>query len=327
MGLTKGTSKISVIENWIEDFLQFQRIDRGASDHTIEAYQTDLHQFTQWVQKNHPQASPQVWIEAQWVQSFLNHLHTLNQKSSSLARKSSCLKQFFKFCCLEKGLEKNPTENLHHPIQPKRLPRFLSLDQVNQLLDAVNLGLPYASIHNGQNGQKSQKGDCLRARDKAMTYLLYATGLRISELLSLTAHQIDLSMSYLKIKGKGDKERITPFAPIAGEAVRVYMEDYRPLLKPVSDLIFLNHHGLGLSRQAFWKTLKSLALLAEIPDTLSPHVLRHSFATHLLQSGMNLRSLQMLLGHSDLSTTQIYTHITPEALKMAHKRYHPRGED
>jgi integrase/recombinase XerD len=160
-----------------------------------------------------------------------------------------------------------------------------------------------------------------------MVYLLYATGLRVSELTQLDSHQVDLSMSYLRTRGKGNKERIVPFAPVAGEKLKDYQDHFRPQLKPETDLLFLNHRGFGMTRQAFWKVLKGLAMEAGLPDSLSPHVLRHSFATHLLQSGMNLRSLQMLLGHSDLSTTQIYTHITPEHLKEAHQQYHPRGED
>jgi integrase/recombinase XerD len=308
-----STSKTSILEDHIRAFLEYQKIDRGASDHTLQAYEVDLLQLVQFLPENMALEA----VENKQVQSFLNHLHRLNQKPASLARKSSCIKQFFKFCCLERGLQTNPTENLLSPLQEKRLPDFLSIEQVNALLDAVDQGLPYSA---------GIRGDCFRARDRAMTYLLYATGLRISELLSLTPHHLDLAQNYIKIKGKGDKERITPFAQVAGDRLRTYMNEFRPLMKPTTEQIFLNHHGKGLTRQAFWKTLKALATLAGIADTLSPHVLRHSFATHLLQSGMNLRSLQMLLGHSDLSTTQIYTHITPEHLKEAHRRFHPRGE-
>jgi integrase/recombinase XerD len=159
-----------------------------------------------------------------------------------------------------------------------------------------------------------------------MILLLYATGLRISELLALTTHSLDLAQEYLRVRGKGDKERIVPFASAAGTALRDYLEHHRPQLLPQSDHLFVNAAGTRLSRQAFWKTLQTLAKQAGISRSVSPHLLRHSFATHLLQAGMNLRSLQMLLGHSDLSTTQIYTHVSPEHLKQAQRRYHPRGE-
>jgi len=314
MELTKGTLKTKTIENLIEDFLQFQRIDRGAADHTIQAYRTDLHQFARWL----PESVDLERMDPEGIQAFLSYLYDLKQRSTSLARKTSTLKQFFKFCCREKGWVANPMEKIRSPHQSKRLPEFLTVDQVNALLKATHQGLPYP--HGNQ-------GDCLRARDRAMTYLLYATGLRISELLSLTSHQVDLTLSYVKIKGKGDRERIAPFADVAGDFVRTYVDVYRPHLQPLTEHLFLNHRGFVLSRQAFWKVLKSLASLADLPNSISPHILRHSFATHLLESGMNLRSLQMLLGHSDLSTTQIYTHISPEHLKVTHRKFHPRGED
>src|SRR6185312_13085227 len=169
----------------------------------------------------------------------------------------------------------------------------------------------------------------LHARDEAMVYLLYATGLRVSELVGLKVQSIEIEQGYLRVRGKGDKERITPFAPVAGEKLQVYLSKYRPLLaahsKERTELVFLTHMGKPISRVSFWKNLKTLALQAGISTSLSPHSLRHSFATHLLQSGMNLRSLQTLLGHADLSTTQIYTRVTPEHLKSVNRKFHPRG--
>ncbi len=211
---------------------------------------------------------------------------------------------------------KNPTDLLKSPKQPQCLPKFLTQEQVGSLLLITETGIPYRENHE----------KALHTRDRAMVYLLYATGLRVSELVGLTTHDLDLAMSYLRVKGKGEKERITPFAPVAGKHLALYLEEHRPRLHPATDHFFLNERGFALTRQAVWRILKSLALQAGISAPLSPHVLRHSFATHLLQSGMNLRSLQMLLGHSDLSTTQIYTHVTPEHLKAAHRKYHPRGE-
>lgn len=301
----------STLKQDFEAFLQARRIDHGAADKTIEAYQRDLLQFLDWSKAEKAEA-----LELADLNEFLSHLHQQKQKPASIARKVSVLRQFFKFCCLERGLKNNPAEQLTTPAQAKRLPKFLTHDQVSALLAAGDAGLPYAG----------ESGDALRARDRAMLYLLYATGLRVSELIGLATHDADLQLGYVRVKGKGDKERIVPFAPVAGEHLASYLSQYRPGLKPATPHLFVGQRGFSLTRQAFWKTLKSLALQAGIPLTLSPHLLRHSFATHLLQSGMNLRSLQMLLGHSDLSTTQIYAHVSPEHLKTAHRKFHPRGE-
>lgn len=303
----------SYLGYWIQSFLEASRIDRGASDRTIEAYKRDLGQFAESLPKG---LAPEK-IEASHLHDYIAKLHQEGQKPASIARKISALRQFFKFCCLEKRLHENPAENLEAPKQAKRLPKNLSNDEVTQLLAAADTGLTYSH---------AEVAEALKARDRAMVYILYATGLRISELTGLTPHEIDLEMSYLRVKGKGGKERIAPFATIAGDHLRTWIESHRAILKPATDHVFVNHRGLALTRQSVWKTLKELALLAGISTELSPHKLRHSFATHLLQSGMNLRSLQMLLGHSDLSTTQIYAHVTPEHLKSAHKKYHPRGE-
>jgi integrase/recombinase XerD len=304
----------------IADFIEALRIDRGASEKTVEAYRQDLHLFQTWL-------GEAVSVIVQDLQStdlhrYFAELSQQGQKATSIARKTSTLRQFFKFCCLEKGFEKNPAEDLKAPQQAKRLPKYLSNEQVKKLLDTVDHGLFY-------NVQEAEFV-ALQARDAAMVYLIYATGVRVSELVTLSLHQIDLQQSYVRVKGKGDKERIAPFAPIAGEKLATYLEKHRAYLavknKRPDQTVFLSHRGAPITRKAFWEILKRFASEAEIPSTLSPHVLRHSFATHLLQSGMNLRSLQMLLGHSDLSTTQIYTHIAPEHLKKSHKKYHPRGE-
>jgi len=308
-----------MIDGTIDAFLDSRRLDRGAADHTIQAYRRDLAQFNDWLKTNSPPEASSgglLSISATSLQGFLTHLHHLGQSPSSIARKTSALRQFFKFCCLEKGLRENPAEGLESPQQAKRLPRALSQEQVEALLRAAAQGLPYP-----------KGAETLRKRDEAMVLLMYATGLRVSELVGLTVHDLDLELNYARVKGKGGKERITPFAGVAGDAVRTYLVEHRPLLKPKTDHVFVNHRGFALTRQTFWHTLKELARQAGIDSEISPHLLRHSFATHLLQSGMNLRSLQLLLGHSDLATTQIYTHISPEHLKAAHKRYHPRGEE
>lgn len=317
MKSTSSTSTKNSTPPWVdsilEEFLQYQQIDEGSADHTVEAYRRDLLQFFQWI----PSSATLDSISEESIHDYLSDLHQREFKPTSMARKMSSLRQFFNFCCLEKNLKFNPTEGTQSPHLPQRLPKFLSLDQVNQLLLTVDEGLSYPTA----------LGESLKARDRAMIYLLYATGLRVSELTSLTHHQVDLSLGYLKIRGKGNHERIAPFAPIAGQYLHSYLESYRTrLIGPVeTQNLFLNHRGIQITRQGFWKILKKFAVRAGIDASLSPHVLRHSFATHLLTSGINLRSLQMLLGHSDLCTTQIYTHLTPEHLKTAHRKYHPRG--
>jgi len=326
----RNTSKSS-IRIAIDHFVQAQRIDCGASDHTLQAYRRDLIQLASWIESKMRSNDPRSEVRGDFsiqdgldlegiqpenLQEFLRFLSLNQVQPRSIARKTSAIRQFFKFCCLEKGMSLNPAEKLHNPTLCKRLPKFLTQPQVADLLLAADQGLPYPG----------QQGDSLRARDRAMIYLLYATGLRVSELMSLSLHQLDLASGYLKIRGKGDQERITPFASIAGDHLNHYLSQFRTLLHPAADFIFLNHRGYAMTRQAFWKILKALALQANLPLPLSPHILRHSFATHLLTSGMNLRTLQMLLGHADLETTQIYTHITPEHLMEAHKKFHPRGD-
>lgn len=308
------TSPRDPLKLCVEDFLESCRIDRGSSDRTVEAYRRDLDQFVKWI--GDPIALEEIAPER--LDAFLRELHSQGQQETSIARKASALRQLFKFCCLERGLTRNPAERLDAPSKPRRLPKALSAEQIDSLLRAATEGLPYA--------RNADARELLRLRDRAMILLLYATGLRVSELVGLTLNDLDLGEGYLRVKGKGEKQRIAPFAPVAGEQLKLYLEGSRPRLHPATDHLFLNHRGMALTRQAFWKILGALALQAGLPPGISPHKLRHSFATHLLQAGMNLRSLQLLLGHSDLATTQIYAHVTPGHLRSAHRKFHPRGE-
>lgn len=293
-------------------FFDSLRLDRGASELTLQAYRRDL---LQW--RNTLTESPKLsQVSAQDLAQYITALHRQGLKPASISRKVSALRQFFRFLCLEHDLEANPAEHLHPPKGARKLPRHLSLEEVSKLLDSADQGLPYLR----------DPEQALRLRDSAMVYLLYATGLRVSELCGLQLGQVDLDAGYLRVKGKGEKERIVPFAQAAGQRIQIWLQAGRPGLKPLTDHLFLNPRGLALSRQSFWKTLGQIAIQAGITTHLSPHGLRHSFATHLLQAGMSLRSVQMLLGHSDVSTTQIYTHLSPEHLKQAHKKFHPRGE-
>lgn len=304
----------------VEAFLDALQVDQGCSRHTLAAYGRDLRQLAAFLPQDSsgPNAGPEISaITPDQLEEFLARLSRQKQSARSISRKTSAIRQFFKFACLELGLRTNPAEKLQLPKIGRALPKFLTEKETEALLAALNPGLGY---------RDAKLAAALQARDRAMLVLLYATGLRVSELLSLTTHSIDLEQEYLRVKGKGEKERIVPFATAAGDELRAWLKESRGVLRPAGDPLFVNHQGRPLSRQSFWKILAELARNAGIRKTVSPHVLRHSFATHLLQAGMNLRSLQMLLGHSDLSTTQIYAHVTPEHLKDAHKRYHPRGE-
>lgn len=293
-------------------YLDSLKLDSGASSHTVAAYRRDLAQFGRKLGVDLEIAA----ITALHCEEHLADLAREGMEASSIARKTSALRRFFRFCCLELDLRVNPTEALETPEMRARLPRALTLEEVERLLEVAAVGLPYVE----------KIADALRTRDRTMVLLLYATGLRVSELVGLRLENLDLSGGYLRVHGKGGKERLVPFAPQAGEQLLRYLAQARTELRPEGDTVFLGARGTPLTRQSFWRILKELARAAGLPQTLSPHGLRHSFATHLLQSGMNLRSLQMLLGHSDLSTTQIYTHVTPEHLKQTHARYHPRGK-
>lgn len=337
----------------IERYLAALRIDRGASANTVEAYQRDLLQWRDWLESA---TSDLHTLGPDSVHRFLSHLHKQKIKgdqtikASSVGRKASALRQFFKFCCLELGLEINPTEQLQTPKLPRKLPKALSHEAVATLLAAVDKGLPYPGRPSERGTPEHEKEvEALRARDRAIIYLMYASGLRVSETVGLTTHRLQLGdqgrrsrpetvLNYVRVLGKGNKERIVPFAPIAAEYLHEYMEKHRPyLLRPhttegrprrptAGDTVFVSAAGAPLTRQSCWLLMKSFAHEARLTDTLSPHVLRHSFATHLLHSGMNLRSLQTLLGHSDLSTTQIYAAVTPEHLQEAYRLAHPRSK-
>ncbi|MEK6704419.1 MAG: site-specific tyrosine recombinase/integron integrase [Bdellovibrionota bacterium] len=311
----KDTSKYLI--DAISAFVESMRIDHGASDRTVESYRGDLLQFVVQFAAQFAADKPVDIndIGQKDIEDFLKRLHEQQQKPSTISRKISTLRQFFKFCSLEYNLEKNPAEKLPAPAQSKKLPRHLSSTEVESLLKAAETGLPYPS----------HARHALRARDRAMVFLLYATGLRVSELVGLCLKDVDITAGYLRASGKGRKERIVPFVQVAGLHIFEYIKSHRMALNPLTDHIFVSNKGCALTRQSFWKILKILAKQASIHQNVSPHLIRHSFATHLLQKGINIRSLQMLLGHSNLTTTEIYAHVTPEHLKETHRRCHPRG--
>lgn len=304
----------------VREFLNSRRVDAGASRLTIEAYARDLRALSLYLSGKQEAGIILNQIAERDLSGFLSSLRAAKHRATSIARRVSVLRQFFKFCVVEYRLSANPAELIESPKIPKRLPKALTQEQVQALIQASIQGLEYRE-------ESDAAREALRSRDRSMLLMLYATGLRVSELTGLLIGNIDTELGYLRVKGKGDKERIVPYAKLAGEALAEYLQN-RPTLKPTDEHLYSNaRDGAGLTRQSAWMILKKLAEMAGLGSRVTPHVLRHSFATHLLHAGMNLRSLQMLLGHSDLSTTQIYTGIAPEHLKEAHRKFHPRGED
>jgi integrase/recombinase XerD len=291
----------------LEQFVEHLVVERGLAPLTLEAYASDLAGLRAFL----PALGRERWDQVTLpdLQNFLDHLEGQGTGPRSRARKLSAVRQFYRFLLREGLAVNNPLEWLDSPKLPKGLPKVLGLEEVERLLAAPDPATP------------------LGQRDDAMLELLYATGLRVSELVGLTVPQIDLRRGVVRVQGKGSKERLVPMIFRAVEKVQLYLQHIRPVLLKgqKTQRLFLNRSGRGLSRQGFWKILKGYARQAELPPHLSPHTLRHSFATHLLWGGADLRALQLLLGHADISTTQIYTHLHTARLQEIHQQAHPRG--
>ena len=285
---------------WLHRFLAYLRIERGLSVNTLASYQHDLAAYFEHLGPTSVvQASPAD------VSAFLRFLYDRGLKPRSAARALAAVRGLYRFLLLEKATDKNPTSVVEAPRAFVALPHFLSVVEVDCLLAAPDLGDP------------------IGRRDRAMIEVLYATGLRVSELVNLRLDGINLEAGFVRCFGKGSKERVVPLGASARDAVKVYLESGRGLYS--SDLLFLTARGARIDRITFWKILKEYAAKAGIRKSISPHVLRHSFATHLLERGADLRAVQMMLGHVEISTTQIYTHVIQERLKEIHKTFHPRA--
>lgn len=290
----------------IEHFLDTLWQEYGLSENTVASYRLDLESFSQWL----PEESSFLTLDYADLQTFLGERLAKGYKSSSSARMLSCLRKFFRFLYIENYRQDDPTAVLSSPKKAVSLPKSLSEDQVQALLDTPNTLDP------------------IELRDKAMLELLYATGLRVTELTSLKLDNLSLRQGVVRVIGKGDKERLVPLGEEAGYWIAEFFQYARAQLLNYqqSDIVFPSKRGTEMTRQTFWHRIKHYAVLAGIdPDKLSPHVLRHAFATHLVNHGADLRVVQMLLGHSDLSTTQIYTHVAKARLKSIHQQFHPRG--
>ncbi|MGM7873767.1 site-specific tyrosine recombinase XerD [Yersinia enterocolitica] len=291
----------------IEQFLDALWLERNLAENTLASYRLDLHALSGWLEHH---GSDLLRAGSQDLQSFLAERIEGGYKATSSARLLSAMRRLFQYLYREKLREDDPTALLSSPQLPQRLPKDLSEAQVDALLNSPNVDIP------------------LELRDKAMLEVLYATGLRVSELVGLTISDVSLRQGVVRVIGKGNKERLVPLGEEAVYWIENYMEHGRPwLINGQSlDVLFPSNRSQQMTRQTFWHRIKHYAILAGIDsERLSPHVLRHAFATHLLNHGADLRVVQMLLGHSDLSTTQIYTHVATERLKLLHQQHHPRA--
>jgi len=292
----------------IQEFSDYLRIEKRNSPHTVSAYRRDLSRFSAEFAGQKVDS-----VTTANIRDFLISLREQGLSPASVARSLSSIKSFFKYLCQDKQFQDNPAEILETPKRWRKLPDVLSSEDVDNLLKCPDLE------------------SVLGLRDKAMLEILYASGLRVSELINLQVSQLDMQVGYLRTLGKGSKERIVPIGAMAKRAVENYILNSRPALvssrkdggKP--EELFVTRRGRGMTRQGFWKLLKGYVTQANIRANVSPHTLRHAFATHLLERGADLRSVQQMLGHSDISTTQIYTHILGKRMLEIHQQFHPRS--
>jgi len=292
----------------IEGFMYHLKVERNRSVHTVDAYGRDLRRFAAWLQSERDIVTPE-GVQRTDVADHLLFLEGEGLGLRSIARARTSIRQLFMYCMRERIVEADPTSLVDAPKFVSPLPTVLSAGQVEALLSAPDQARP------------------LGLRDAAMIELLYSSGLRVSELVGLPRRHVDPEVQILRVRGKGDKERLVPMADRALALMVRYLRDGRPHHDPDGSQpeVFVSRRGTAMTRQNFWQRLRGHAQRAGIPGKVSPHVLRHSFATHLLENGADLRSLQAMLGHADISTTQIYTHVSRKRLVELHARYHPRG--
>jgi integrase/recombinase XerD len=290
----------------IEQFLSYISVERGMADNTLSSYKRDLSKFSDFLKSKKIDSIDKV--SRQMINSFMMAERERGLGSNSVSRELACIKSFFKFLLKENIIKDDAANIIESPKLWKKLPFVLSIQEVETLLNAPNVRDP------------------MEIRDKACLELMYATGMRVSELVNLKIDDINMEADFAKCFGKGSKERIVPFGKKAKESLVRYLEKTRPMLlkKKISNFLFLTRLGKKMSRQTFWKIIKRYAKLARIKKKVTPHSLRHSFATHILERGADLRIVQEMLGHSDISTTQIYTHVSKDRLKSIHQKFHPR---
>jgi integrase/recombinase XerD len=299
------------LESTIHVFLSYLRVERALAQNSILAYGRDLKRFSEFMRKRHKNKVEDVTRED--VVDFLSNLYREKMDSRSVARYLVSLRGLYKFAMMEEMVTTDPTENLESPKTRNSLPTYLRVEEINKLLEAPNLSTP------------------IGLRDRAMIEILYSTGLRVSELMNLRISDVDMRVGCVRCIGKGDKERLVPIGRKAIEAIEQYLAHGRPKFArpssplPHSQVLLLTSVGRRLSRVGIWKIMHDYGVRLGLRGRLTPHKLRHSFATHLLERGADLRSVQLMLGHADISTTQIYTHVVEERLKEIYKAHHPRA--
>jgi len=303
-----------VVKEAIGSFLNYLAVEKGFSENTIDAYRNDLHQLASFVEGEAARCGtilPWAGFDRQSMLSYLSDLKERRYAPTTVARKVAAIKSFFGFLVAEGILRDNPTRGVTSPKVGKSLPKPISVSQVRLLLE-----------------QPAKLSTLEAKRDRAMLELLYATGMRVSELVSLNLADIDTEGGYVRCFGKGHKERLIPIHSQAARVLKEYLAEGRPHLTHDSEekALFLNRRGERLTRQGFWQKLKGYAKSAELGTEITPHTLRHSFATHMLSGGADLRSVQELLGHANISTTQVYTHLTTDHIRRAYEKSHPRAK-
>lgn len=295
------------VNHHIEGYINSLWLEKGLSEHTLSAYRRDLQQFSQFLSQQHIENL--LTVKSIDIQNYLSTRLNKGQSARSTARLLSCLRGFYQYNIRENQIQENPTQFIDNPSLGRPLPKSLSEQDVEKLLKAPDIET------------------AVGLRDRTMLEVLYACGLRVSELIGLQLSDINLRQGVIRVIGKGNKERLIPLGEEAITWIERYMKQGRTELIEIaqSDIVFPSIRGKQMTRQTFWHRIKHWAIIADIDKPLSPHTLRHAFATHLLNHGADLRVVQLLLGHSDLSTTQIYTHIAQARLQELHAKHHPRG--
>ncbi len=295
------------MKTYLDGFIYHLAVERGLSKNTLVSYRTDLTGYISFCSKHGLELLEQA--DRDMIMSYLFQLQIDGRSPATIARHLASIRSFYRYLVREGTLRKDPSVDLESPRPAKKLPRVLTIEEVDHLLAQPLIGEPAG------------------LRDKAMLELMYATGIRVSELVSLNLVHINIENGYIRCFGKGSKERIVPLGDVAARYLKEYLARGRSkLVKAGSEkALFVNQHGRRLTRQGFWKIIKKYAMKAKIETKITPHTLRHSFATHLLENGADLRSVQEMLGHVDISTTQIYTHLTTKRLRKVYDRSHPRA--
>ena len=296
------------MEQMVDTYLLHLKVERGLAKNTLDSYRRDLKKFVGYLRSNDINTLNEV--DRRMIMSFMEDLHNQHRAPATISRNLAAIRSFYSFLTQESLVKANPTTELDAPKIPKRLPNVMTVSQVAILMEQPN------------------SNNAAGLRDKAMLELLYATGIRVSELVDLNLVDVNLEMGFLRCLGKGSKERIVPMGKSAIEAIDAYLQKGRgKLIRNSEDqAVFVNIHGGRLTRQGFWKILKKYVRQAGFQGDITPHTLRHSFATHLLENGADLRAVQEMLGHSDISTTQIYTQVTAIHLRDVYQQSHPRAK-